>query len=414
MKTQLFLMVLMLMLTSGLAVAQESGTSTEPEKEYIFSKAYAHRGEQLLLSDSDFFGCFVLEKKPDTSLFVAEVKTFSDDGDFSSQDLIRDGQLVFLNKGEKAGIRKGQKFLISSVTNYLYRDHVMVIRKGIGEVVNVYSETAELKIADLYNPVEKGDFLTEYSEETSVSKLKVAYEDCAIPEDAVSGKVFLPDVPTFGRTIIGPEQFVGVEMGKDKLAVGEYLVFYRQIKPHLPPVILGTGVAVVVGDSLSTVKVMDASYPVVTGAEAAVLPEPKVIEGGATSTIPVVRRVSDVDNAEPQEEMLTIEIPFVIDSFLVDESQSEQFVRIKSFIEGKQVYSIMLKGYCCSIGSEEKNLELSQKRVEAVKKLLIEQLQVPETQLETAYYGEKDAPYDNSSEDTRRKNRLVMVVVVGK
>jgi outer membrane protein OmpA-like peptidoglycan-associated protein len=39
---------------------------------------------------------------------------------------------------------------------------------------------------------------------------------------------------------------------------------------------------------------------------------------------------------------------------------------------------------------------------------------VPESQIESAYYGEKEAPYDNSSEAERRKNRLVMVVVVGK
>jgi outer membrane protein OmpA-like peptidoglycan-associated protein len=414
MKTQLFLTVLLLMLTSGLAIAQESGGSTEPEKVYTFNVAYAHRGEQLLLSDSDFFGCFVFDKKPDTSLIITDVKTFSNEDDFSSPDLIRNDQSVFLNKGEKAGLRKGQRFLISYQTKASFQEHFLVIRKGIGEIVNLYGDTAELKVGDLYNPVEIGDYLTEYKEEAPVSKLKVAYENCVIPQDADTAKVYLPDLEEFGRTILGPEQFVGIEMGKDKVAVGDYLVFFRHIKSHLPPVILGTGVVVVAGDSLSTAKVIDCSSPVVTGAEVAILPEPKGLEGAAAGEIPIVRRVSDTQGVETGEEMLTVEIPFVIDSFLIDEGQAEQFVKIKGFIEGKQVYSILLKGYCCSIGSEEKNLELSQKRVESVKRMLLEQLMVPESQIESAYYGEKEAPYDNSSEAERRKNRLVMVVVVGK
>ena len=49
-----------------------------------------------------------------------------------------------------------------------------------------------------------------------------------------------------------------------------------------------------------------------------------------------------------------------------------------------------------------------------MKKVLMEQLEIPEAQIESAYYGEKDAPYDNSSEAERRKNRLVLIVVTGK
>lgn len=414
MKTTFFWMVLLAMIGTGILESQEQTTSSEPEKEYKLTKAYAYRDEQLVLSASDFFGCFVLEKDPDTSLIITDLKIFSDDSNFSSPDLFRDGDSVYLNRGEKAGLHKGQKFVIKGMTGGKYLDHTLVTRKGIGEIVNIYTDTAEMKIVNLYNPIEKGDFLEEYKEEQPVSKLKIPYDHTIVPDDADSVKIFLPDTITFGRTIIGPEQFVAIEMGKDKISVGDMVVFFDRIKAHLPPLIIGTGVAVVVGNQLSTVKVIDSSHPLIEGAEAAILPEPKIIEGSSEGPVPVVRRVSDMTQPEGDEEMLTVEIPFEIDSSLIDEAQSEQFVKIKSFIEGKTVYSILLKGYCCSIGNEEKNLELSKQRVESVKKILLEQLAVPETQLETAFYGEKEAPYDNSSEAERRKNRLVMVVVVRK
>ena len=398
----------------GLVWAQDSGYPAEPEKEYKFTVAYAYRAEQLLLGDSDFFGCFVMEKNPDTSLHISDIKTFSDEDDFSTPDLIRDGQSVYLNKGENAGVLKGQKFLINGLSEDVYQGHVLVIRKGIGEVVNVYSETAELKIVTLFNPVEIGDYLTEYKAEAQVIKLKIPYENTIVPDDADSVRVFFPTQLTFARTIVGPEQFVAIEMGKDKISVGEFVVFFRKLKPHLPPLIMATGVAVVVGDSLSTVKIIDSVSPVIEGAEAAILPEPKIIEGSGEGPVPVVRRIGDEDDKAAEEEMLTVEIPFAIDSALVDESQSETLVKIKEFIDSKTVYSVLLKGYCCSIGNEEMNLELSRKRVEAVKKVLLEQLEIPEAQIESAYYGEKDAPYDNSSEAERRKNRLVLVVVTGK
>lgn len=414
MKARILWLVVLTTAFIGLVWAQESGYPQEPEKEYKFSVAYAYRAEQLLLGDADYFSCFVLEKDPDTSLKVTDIKMFSDENDFSTPDLIRDGQSVFLNKGENAGMRKGQKYLVSGLSDQTHQGHALVIRKAIGEVLNVYSETAELRIVNLYNPVEIGDYLAEYKPQTPVSKLKIPYENTIVPDDADSVKVYLPSLLEFARTIVGPEQFVAIEMGKDKISVGELVVFFRKLKPHLPPLIMGTGVAVVVSDSLSTVKVIDAVSPIIEGSEAAILPEPKIIEGSGEEAIPVVRRISDEGEKSTEETMLTLEIPFAIDSAVVDESQSETLVKIKEFIESKTAYAVLLKGFCCSIGNEEMNLELSRKRVEAVKKVLMEQLEIPEGQIEAAYYGEKEAPYDNSSEEERRKNRLVMVVVTGK
>jgi outer membrane protein OmpA-like peptidoglycan-associated protein len=49
-----------------------------------------------------------------------------------------------------------------------------------------------------------------------------------------------------------------------------------------------------------------------------------------------------------------------------------------------------------------------------VKAYLINTLAIPENFIEAHFYGEKDAPYDNTSEEQRRKNRAVNIQVIGK
>jgi outer membrane protein OmpA-like peptidoglycan-associated protein len=52
--------------------------------------------------------------------------------------------------------------------------------------------------------------------------------------------------------------------------------------------------------------------------------------------------------------------------------------------------------------------------VENIKAYLVSKLGIGENLIESYYYGEKDAPYDNTSEEQRRKNRLVNIQVIGK
>ena len=93
---------------------------------------------------------------------------------------------------------------------------------------------------------------------------------------------------------------------------------------------------------------------------------------------------------------------------------ASEFEKVKEFISSKSQYVVILRGYTCSIGGLEYNLKLSQERVNNVKAYLVSALGIPENFIKTYYYGEKDAPYDNTSEEQRRKNRLVNIQVIGK
>ena len=87
---------------------------------------------------------------------------------------------------------------------------------------------------------------------------------------------------------------------------------------------------------------------------------------------------------------------------------------MKEFIGSKKEFVIILRGYACSIGGVDYNLELSKKRVEEVKNYIVSNLNIAPDFIETYFYGEKDTPFDNSTEINRRKNRRVDIQVIGR
>jgi len=46
--------------------------------------------------------------------------------------------------------------------------------------------------------------------------------------------------------------------------------------------------------------------------------------------------------------------------------------------------------------------------------MLINEYGIAENFIESYFYGEKESPFDNTSEEQRRKNRLVHIQVIGK
>jgi OOP family OmpA-OmpF porin len=122
----------------------------------------------------------------------------------------------------------------------------------------------------------------------------------------------------------------------------------------------------------------------------------------------------DVPAAEQKDETLTVDVFFDFDSRKPKDDHSGDFAAIREFINAKSEYLVTLRGYTCSIGSEEYNLRLAKDRVDAIKDILISQYGVDSAHVETFFYGEKEANFDNSSEAERMKNRLVKIEVSGK
>jgi outer membrane protein OmpA-like peptidoglycan-associated protein len=168
------------------------------------------------------------------------------------------------------------------------------------------------------------------------------------------------------------------------------------------------------------VKVLDASQPLELGVKLVVVPEPKEQirpTDAKDEDIPVIESLKreEIETEAIDEALeLNVDIIFEIDEKSIDDRYTELFEKIKEFIISKTQYNVILRGYACGIGGLEYNLKLSKERVENIKAYLVSKLGIDENLIESYYYGEKDAPYDNTSEEQRRKNRLVNIQVIGK
>lgn len=72
--------------------------------------------------------------------------------------------------------------------------------------------------------------------------------------------------------------------------------------------------------------------------------------------------------------------------------------------------TIRVEGYTDSSGSEDLNMNLSRKRAESVKNLLV-QNGVDAHRMETEGFGESNPRYDNNTEDGRKLNRRVEIKI---
>ena len=77
----------------------------------------------------------------------------------------------------------------------------------------------------------------------------------------------------------------------------------------------------------------------------------------------------------------------------------------------KIIKKIEVEGYTDSVGSEEYNLELSQKRADTVKQFLIDNLSIPDERVTSTGYGEDFSIADNANYQGRATNRRVNLKV---
>ncbi len=75
------------------------------------------------------------------------------------------------------------------------------------------------------------------------------------------------------------------------------------------------------------------------------------------------------------------------------------------FLQEYPDVNCQIEGHCCSIGTEEYNMALGQRRADAVRNYLISAFNIDTNRLTTISYGEAKPMYDNSRESTRKLNR---------
>ncbi|MEN8154559.1 MAG: OmpA family protein [Acidobacteriota bacterium] len=386
------------------------------QKKLTVNEAYFTKEKYLLVSDTDIYCSYEIGKKKSNDIkIIGSREMESNKSEYST------GDYMFINKGLNDGLKEGDKFIIiesggrvSSPLNNRYLGR-LYLRKGTAVIKTIFEKKSEIELEKTCSPVNIGNFLIPYKYEEQVLRRRINFNMARLPESQVKGRVvYSNELIKYNKENASPGDIVIVDMGKDELSKGDFVLFYKIIKKKLPPVIIGGGIVVKPQNTNSSVKILHSTFPVKVGTYLTLLPETKT---GITtdSELPILKDSGELTaDVEETEETFDFTVLFDMNETDVSDSFKENFENLEKFAKDKSEYVIILRGYCCSIGGIEYNLELSKKRVEKVKELLINEYKIGESFIETYFYGEKDAPFNNSSEINRQKNRRVDIQVVGK
>ncbi len=154
-------------------------------------------------------------------------------------------------------------------------------------------------------------------------------------------------------------------------------------------------------------KSVPAAAPV---APMTIQPEPKVEQ-----TPPPEAPLEPIPAAEPTPERIkycvSLDIEFDIDKADIRTQYRDEVAKVGDFMKKYPTTTAVIEGYTDEVGSDEYNMQLSQKRAESVVKYLVENFGIDQSRLSAKGYGKSKPIADNVTEDGKQKNRRINAVI---
>jgi len=110
-------------------------------------------------------------------------------------------------------------------------------------------------------------------------------------------------------------------------------------------------------------------------------------------------------------DIIDLDVHFASNSAEIQERDKEKLDRLYESLSNNSLTQIELASHTDSIGSDESNMRLSQRRSDSVKKYLVEK-GIDENRIVAKGYGEKEPRESNKSPEGRAKNRRTEVRTV--
>jgi OOP family OmpA-OmpF porin len=114
----------------------------------------------------------------------------------------------------------------------------------------------------------------------------------------------------------------------------------------------------------------------------------------------------------PEKVSITLLVEFDFDKAVVKPQYHGDLQKVANFLKAYPDTTAELEGHTDSIGSDEYNMKLSQRRAASVKKYLVEKLGIDAARLSSVGYGESRPVASNKTDEGRQKNRRVVANVV--
>jgi len=108
---------------------------------------------------------------------------------------------------------------------------------------------------------------------------------------------------------------------------------------------------------------------------------------------------------------IKLKVNFAFDSDVVQERYFADLGELAEFLKRFSDLQVDVEGHTDSIGPEDYNMQLSQRRAQAVVDMLVNQYGIAATRLEPKGYGESKPVASNDTEEGRAANRRVMATL---
>jgi OOP family OmpA-OmpF porin len=115
----------------------------------------------------------------------------------------------------------------------------------------------------------------------------------------------------------------------------------------------------------------------------------------------------------PITRSIRLEVKFDFDKSIVKPQFDSEIKKAADFLSDHPGSTAVIEGHTDSVGSDEYNQRLSQRRADAVRKELVDKFGVSPSKLESIGYGESRPISDNGTAAGRAENRRVMGVFSG-
>jgi outer membrane protein OmpA-like peptidoglycan-associated protein len=135
----------------------------------------------------------------------------------------------------------------------------------------------------------------------------------------------------------------------------------------------------------------------------------QVAEQGVTEANKAQEMVNNIDNYQPGQHATVL---FKLDKATLTKDDMQSLDQLAQTVSSLKHYVIQIQGYTDKTGPKEYNLQLSQKRADAVIRYLTTNGKVPLVRIYSLGYGESDPAAPNTTRKGREQNRRVDLTVM--
>lgn len=238
---------------------QSSSLDRGESQEQEVKKAKLYKDIFPLISESDLYcSFFVMKNKDGLDLKIVSAERTEE------RLFLREGDICYLNKGQKDGLENGQLFLILEVGQKIKNYGYLTFMRGRAKITDARVSRATAKLDKACAPVMVGYFLVPFDEKGGLLGKDLGYDILAREGEDSKGKIIYAQDE---HNLIGSGDWALIDLGEeDGIQFGQQLVVYERSKKKGALVkMFGNLIVINVQRKTSTVKVLSCSNPLKIG-----------------------------------------------------------------------------------------------------------------------------------------------------